>query len=105
MSDQPLDTMRERRGPVASRDRDLCSGPAKLCQALGLDRAFDGADLVTGDRGVVILDDGVRPPRRPGNTVRIGLRAGAEHPWRWYVDGNEHVSRTPYRTRRTRRTD
>ena len=88
-----LDVMRERRGRVAMRDRDLCSGPAKLCQALELDRAFDGADLVTGDRGVVIVDDGVRPPRRPGNSVRIGLRAGAEHPWRWYVEGNEHVSR------------
>jgi DNA-3-methyladenine glycosylase len=96
-----LDTMRARRGPVAARDRDLCSGPAKLCQALGLDRAFDGADLVTGDRGVVIVDDGVAPPRRPGNSVRIGLRAGAEHQWRWFVDGNEHVSRSTHRTRRT----
>lgn len=99
-----LDTMRARRGPVAVRDRDLCSGPAKLCQALGLDRAFDGADLVTGDRGVVVVDDGVRPPRRPGNSVRIGLRAGAEHPWRWYVDGNEHVSRSPARGVRSRGT-
>src|SRR5437879_11364025 len=38
-----LDVMRRRRGPAAIRDRDLCSGPAKLCQALGLDRAYDGA--------------------------------------------------------------
>jgi DNA-3-methyladenine glycosylase len=90
-----LDLMRERRGRAALRDRDLCSGPAKLCQAFALDRAFDGSDLVTGDRGVVIVDDGVRPPRRPGNSVRIGLRAGAEHPWRWFVEGNEHVSLRP----------
>jgi DNA-3-methyladenine glycosylase len=48
--------------PAARRERDLCSGPAKLCQALGLDRAFDGADLVTGDRGVVVADDGTPPP-------------------------------------------
>ena len=92
-----LDSMRARRGPAALRDRDLCSGPAKLCQAFALDRAFDGADLVTGDRGVVIVDDGVRPPRRPGNSVRVGLRAGAEHPWRWFVEGSEHVSRLPAR--------
>jgi len=87
-----LDELRSARGPAAKRDRDLCSGPAKLCQAFGLDRAFDGADLVTGDRGVTIIDDGRKPPRRPGNSVRIGLSAGAEHPWRWYVEGDPNVS-------------
>ncbi|HEV3226687.1 MAG TPA: DNA-3-methyladenine glycosylase [Acidimicrobiales bacterium] len=88
-----LDEMRSARGAAAPRDRDLCSGPAKLCQAFGLDRAFDGADLVTADRGVAVVDDGVPPPRRPANSVRIGLRAGADHPWRWYVDGDPNVSR------------
>jgi DNA-3-methyladenine glycosylase len=78
--------------PAARRDRDLCSGPAKLCQALGLDRAFDGADLVTGDRGVVVADDGTLPPTDPVQTTRIGLSAGAEHPWRWYVAGDPNVS-------------
>jgi len=87
-----LDELRAARGPAAKRDRDLCSGPAKLCQAFELDRAFDGADLVTGDRGVTIVDDGRKPPRRPGNSVRIGLSAGAEHPWRWYVEGDPNVS-------------
>jgi DNA-3-methyladenine glycosylase len=87
-----LEDMRAAR-VVATRDRDLCSGPAKLCQAFGLDRGHDGADLVAGDRGVVIVDDGVPPPRRPGNSVRIGLTAGAEHPWRWYVEGDPNVSR------------
>ncbi len=87
-----LDEMRRRRGK-ARRDRDLCSGPAKLCQALGIDRADDGADLVTADGGVKIVDDGVSPPRRPGQSRRIGLSAGAEHPWRWYVVGEENLSR------------
>jgi DNA-3-methyladenine glycosylase len=88
-----IDEMRAARGPIAKRDRDLCSGPAKLCQALGLDKAHDGSDLVSGDRGVQIVDDGVRPPRSPGNSVRIGLTDGAEHPWRWYVKGEPHLSR------------
>jgi DNA-3-methyladenine glycosylase len=88
-----LDEMRAARGPAATRDRDLCSGPAKLCQAFGLGRAHDGADLVTGNQGVLIVDDGVPPPRRPGNSVRVGLTAGAEHPWRWYVSGDPNVSR------------
>jgi DNA-3-methyladenine glycosylase len=77
----------------ARRDRDLCSGPAKLCQALGLDRAYDGADLVTGDRGVLVVDDGMAPPVAPANGVRVGLSAGAEHPWRWWVGGDPNLSR------------
>ena len=99
-----LDEMHAARGPVATRDRDLCSGPAKLCQAFGLDRAHDGADLVTGDRGVTIVDDGTAPPRRPGNSVRIGLTAGAEHPWRWYVDGDPNVSALRLRRESRRRS-
>jgi DNA-3-methyladenine glycosylase len=89
-----IDAMRAAR-PRAKRDRDLCSGPAKLCQALGLDRAFDGADLVTGDRGVWLLDDGTPPPANPVQTTRIGLSAGAEHPWRWYTPDDPNVSGPP----------
>jgi len=78
--------------PRARRERDLCSGPAKLCQAFGLDGSFDGADLVHGDRGVWLVDDGTPPPAHPVQTTRIGLSAGAEHPWRWCVGGDPHVS-------------
>jgi len=90
-----LDAMRLGRGPKVTRDRDLCSGPAKLTQALGLSGLHDGANLVTGDRGVTIVDDGVRPPRSPGNSTRIGVIEGGEHPWRWYVRGEPNVSRAP----------
>jgi DNA-3-methyladenine glycosylase len=57
-----VDEMRVARGGRPRPDRDLCSGPAKLCQAFGLDRSFDGADLVTGDREVTVADDGTPPP-------------------------------------------
>ncbi|HEY2815321.1 MAG TPA: DNA-3-methyladenine glycosylase [Acidimicrobiales bacterium] len=88
-----IDQMYGARGAAAKRDRDLCSGPAKLCQAFGLDKAFDGADLVTADRGVKIVDDGTPPPSQPANSRRIGLTAGAEHPWRWFVTDDPNVSR------------
>jgi DNA-3-methyladenine glycosylase len=89
-----LDRMRRQR-PAARHDADLCSGPAKLCAAFGIGRAFDGADLVTGDRGVRIVDDGTPPPRRPFATPRVGLAAGKgdEHAWRWCVAGAVGLSR------------
>ena len=87
-----LALMREAR-PAAKRDRDLCSGPARLCQAFSIGRAQDGVDLVTGVGGLSIVDDGVAPPDDPMVTTRIGIRHAAEEPWRWYVPGNPNVSR------------
>jgi DNA-3-methyladenine glycosylase len=81
--------------PGSRPDRDLCRGPARLCRAFGIDRSFDGADLVTGDRGVVVADDGEPPPVHPGVGPRIGLSAGAELPWRYFVPGALGVSRPP----------
>jgi DNA-3-methyladenine glycosylase len=88
-----LEEMRAARGPAARTDRDLCDGPGKLCQALGVDRAFDGADLVTGDRGVELVDDGTPPPDEPGVSGRVGLSVAAEVPWRFFVPGAVGVSR------------
>ncbi|HEV2760701.1 MAG TPA: DNA-3-methyladenine glycosylase [Acidimicrobiales bacterium] len=88
-----LDAMRAARGPAARSDRDLCNGPGKLCQALGLDRTFDGADLVTGDRGVELVDDGTAPPAVAGVSGRIGVSVAADVPWRFYVPGALGISR------------
>jgi len=78
--------------PAARRERDLCSGPAKLCQALGIDGSANGDDLVMAG-GVVLVDDGTPPPHHPGVSARIGISAGQEHPWRWFVPGDPNVSR------------
>jgi DNA-3-methyladenine glycosylase len=85
-----LDEMRARR-PAARRDRDLTNGPGKLCQALGIDRAHDGDDLVDGE-AVWIVDDGVPPPAVPATSTRVGISVGREQPWRWFVPGEPHVS-------------
>ncbi len=87
-----LEAMRAARGPAARRDRDLCSGPAKLCQAFGIERELDGADLVAGDE-VRILDDGTAPPTEPGVSTRIGISVAVDEPWRWFVPGDPNVSR------------
>jgi DNA-3-methyladenine glycosylase len=87
-----LELMRARR-PAARRDRDLLSGPARLCQAFALDGAHDGADLVTADREVTIVDDGVAPPDVPAISTRIGLSSGIDLPWRWCTPGSLHLSK------------
>jgi len=89
-----VDTMRARR-PAARRDRDLTAGPGRLGQAFGIDRGFDGTDLVRG--AIRIVDDGVAPPARPGVSRRIGLGPGKgdDLPYRFYVEGDENVSAKP----------
>jgi DNA-3-methyladenine glycosylase len=80
----------------AWRPEDLCSGPAKLCQAFALDRGADGYDLVTGREGVAIVDDGTPPPGAPSVGVRVGLassNAARDERWRWWVPGDPSVSR------------
>lgn len=88
---QGFDRMRELR-PAARHDRDLASGPGKLSQAFGLDKSFDGADLVTGSHGVVIARDGTPPPTDPVIGPRIGISRAVDFPWRWHVRGHRHVS-------------
>ena len=88
-----LEQMRAAR-PRARRERDLCSGPARLCQALGIDRSYDGADLVrVGSLGPAVLDDGTPPPEEAGVGVRIGIRVAQEQPWRWWIRGDPNLSR------------
>jgi DNA-3-methyladenine glycosylase len=84
-----LEAMRRRRGGVA--DRDLCSGPGKLCQALGITRGIDGT-LMTG--GMVIVappDDGFRPVIV--TTPRVGITKAADWPLRFTIAGSTWISR------------
>jgi DNA-3-methyladenine glycosylase len=95
-----LDGMRHAR-EAARRDRDLCNGPAKLCQALGITGADNGTDLLArhraaeGDGGEVVrlLDDGTPPPHRAAQGTRIGISVAKDEPWRFWVPGDENVSR------------
>jgi len=84
-----LETMRERRGGVA--DRQLCSGPGKLCQALGMTRDLDGAPMRRS--GVVVLGhDGPDPPVAIA-TPRIGITKAADWPLRFVIEGSAWTSR------------
>jgi DNA-3-methyladenine glycosylase len=85
-----IDAMRRRRR--VERLEELCSGPGKLTQALGIELHHDATDLATGP---------VRfhppPPDREAPAITIGPRIGitkaADLPWRFCATGNPHVSR------------
>ena len=83
-----VERMRERRGRVD--DRELCSGPGKLCQALGITRDLDGRMMPDAD--VVVLAPTVALPFEVAATPRIGITKAADWPLRFVVEGNPHLS-------------
>ncbi|KAM6165355.1 DNA-3-methyladenine glycosylase [Erethizon dorsatum] len=97
-----LETMRQlrstlRKGTISRvlKDRELCSGPSKLCQALAIDKSFDQRDLAQDE--AVWLERGSLEPSTLAvvAAARIGVgRAGewAQKPLRFYIRGNPWVS-------------
>jgi DNA-3-methyladenine glycosylase len=83
-----IDEMRRRRGGRGVRD--LCRGPARLCQALGVDRTLDGTDLVRG--GAIWIGTGSPPEGPVVATPRIGIRRDADRPWRFVDAASRFVS-------------
>jgi len=87
-----IEIMRERRGEM--KDKNLTSGPGKLCIAFGITRDLNGEDLL-GDR---IWVEGHRDLKK--NEIASGPRVGIDYaeefvdePWRFWVKGNEFVSK------------
>jgi DNA-3-methyladenine glycosylase len=101
---------RRTRGTTAIAPRDLARGPARLCQALAINRSQDGADVVSAGLPLRMLSgagnparsavlapgDGIRiPPATPHRIVtgpRVGVSSAAEIPWRFWFDGDPTVS-------------
>ena len=82
-----LDVMRERRGVEA--ERALCSGPGKLCQALGVTRVHDG--LALDEPPFALFARETEPPLAVG--PRIGITRAVEEPWRFGLAGSRFLSR------------
>jgi DNA-3-methyladenine glycosylase len=82
-----LELMEGRRGRGG---RELTNGPAKLCQALGLDLSADGIDLATGPLGIWPG----RKLARVMQSTRIGLSRGRELPLRFFDADSSFVSRS-----------
>ncbi len=82
-----LAAMQKRRG--TKEKRNLCSGPGKLCSALGIDKQFNGLPL--GKR-VKVFDDGYAVGRI-GRSSRIGITDARHLEWRFFIPENAYVSR------------
>lgn len=82
-----IETARTRR--VRSSDRDLCRGPARLCQAMAIGLADNATDL-TGTEVTLSLLTEPAPNVRVG--PRVGLRHAADRPWRFWIEGEPTVS-------------
>ncbi len=83
------------RDAKALRETDLCSGPAKLCAALAIDRYLNAIDLVESPALWIEASDPARAPSRIINTTRIGVDYAQEWalaPLRWYNADSPHVS-------------
>lgn len=80
--------MRSRRG----RQRDLCNGPGRLTQALGVAIGLDGVDLTDGPLGIL---SGAESEEEIVATTRIGISRGVELPWRYLLLGEKNVSVRP----------
>jgi DNA-3-methyladenine glycosylase len=85
-----IEAMRARRG--LERPEDLCSGPGKLTQALGIELELDGADLEAGPLRILPRPAGWEHVEHVTGT-RIGITKAAELPWRFCAVGSRSVSR------------
>ncbi len=70
----------------------LCDGPAKLCQALEIEKSFNGHDLRR--EPLKLLLEPPLPQTDIVQTTRIGISRGQDVPGRFYIRGNPYVSRT-----------
>ena len=79
--------MRARRGVEA--ERSLCSGPGKLCQALGITREHDGLALDEPPFGLLAREETPEIVTAP----RIGITKATELSWRYAEEGSRFLSR------------
>jgi DNA-3-methyladenine glycosylase len=90
------DLARARRTKSAEiASRDLARGPARLCQALGIDRSLDGADACVAESPLRVRWPGARRTDRSAKIIsgpRVGIARAAEVPWRFWIEGDATVS-------------
>lgn len=85
---QGVELMMKRRKTKSMKN--LTSGPGKLCQALGLDRSLNGADLCSEE---IWVEDRKEKTGKIKSTSRVGVTNGKNKKWRFYISDSEFVSK------------
>jgi DNA-3-methyladenine glycosylase len=86
-----IELMQRRRGTEIVRD--LARGPARLCQAMAIDRAYNHWDLTVGEQLWIANDQAVNGTLLAiARSGRIGISAAQRRLLRFYVAGNPYVS-------------
>ncbi len=70
---------------------NLCSGPAKICQAFGIDRSQNGLSL-SSSRSPIFIKEGEKRKEELIWTSRIGIGEGKDRLWRAYLRGSPFIS-------------
>jgi DNA-3-methyladenine glycosylase len=78
---------------AARRERDLASGPGKLCEALGISLEDDGTDLLGTSSRVALLAGAPVAGGEVASGRRIGISRATELPWRFWLADSPWVSR------------
>lgn len=78
--------------PTARSDAELARGPARLAALLGLHREHNGADLTDPMSPVRLLGGDPVPAAGIRTGPRVGVAAGLDRPWRFWVHGSPAVS-------------
>jgi len=91
---EDLARARRARGPGVVASRDLARGPARLCQALAIDRSLDGADVCVAQSPLRVRAGAGHPARSAKILTgpRVGVSSAAEIPWRFWYEGDPTVS-------------
>ena len=91
---EELARARRTRGTASVASRDLARGPARLCQALDIDRALDGADVCAAGSPLQVRAGAGNPARSAKIMTgpRVGVSRAAEIPWRFWLEGEPTVS-------------
>ena len=91
---EDLARARRARGPGVVASRDLARGPARLCQALAIDRSLDGADVCVAQSPLRVRAGAGHPARSAKILTgpRVGVSSAAEIPWRYWYEGDPTVS-------------